>query len=93
MVLKLYTVKNILIISWKKREIFHIGLLHEHYPFKTTLYRLWIPLFSEEIKEPSLNKPNKPLSSLIQSSLISDSGIMRPLKEIYQNINLYHKHL
>lgn len=90
-----YTGTNILIISLKTREIVHIGLLHENYPLQDHI----IPpmnsiIFRRKKKNRSLNKYNLPLSSLMQSSLISDSGIMRPLKKKQQqkNINLHHTH-
>lgn len=97
LVIQFYTVTNILFNLLKdKRNRSHWVTARKLLPSRPHHHTAHeFHYFQEKEKHRSLNKYNLPLSSLMQSSLISDSGIMRPLKKKKQQqktINLHHTH-
>lgn len=82
LVIQFYTVTNILFNLLKdKRNRSHWVAARKLPPSRPHHTAHEFHYFQEKEKHRSLNKYNLPLSSLMQSSLISDSGIMRPLKK------------
>lgn len=83
LVIQFYTVTNILFNLLKdKRNRSHWVTARKLLPSRPHHHTAHeFHYFQEKEKHRSLNKYNLPLSSLMQSSLISDSGIMRPLKK------------